>query len=118
MAEGIEEAESNSGSGAVDATTSMLSAAMPCEIINPNIGSLKREFESYHNTIKCSDSSSPSPTETVLAQNNLSIDGIAHHQNRHQKQHKQPRHKQSTDEQEQSSPSQQQPINLKTEVNC
>lgn len=39
MAEGIEEAESNSGSSAGDATT-MLSAAMPCEL---------RDFIAYHN---------------------------------------------------------------------
>lgn len=39
MAEGIEEAESNSGSSAGDATT-MLSAAMPCEV---------RDFGAYHN---------------------------------------------------------------------
>lgn len=38
MAEGIEEAESNSGSSAGDAT--MLSAAMPCEV---------RDFGTYHN---------------------------------------------------------------------
>lgn len=38
MAEGLEEAD-NSNSCAGDATTSMLSAAMPCEM---------REFESYH----------------------------------------------------------------------
>lgn len=38
MAEGIEEADSNSGSSAGDAT--MLSAAMPCEV---------RDFGAYHN---------------------------------------------------------------------
>lgn len=41
MAEGIEEADSNSGSSAGDATT-MLSAAMPCEV---------RDFGAYHNQV-------------------------------------------------------------------
>lgn len=53
MAEGIEEAETNSSSGAGDATTSMLSAAMPCEV---------HEFETYHHqAIKRSVSTSPTP---------------------------------------------------------
>lgn len=53
MAEGIEEAETNSSSGAGDATTSMLSAAMPCEV---------HEFETYHHqSIKRSVSISPTP---------------------------------------------------------
>lgn len=47
MAEGVEEAESNSGGDA----TAMLGAAMPCETMSPNIGSLKREFEAYHSSI-------------------------------------------------------------------
>lgn len=47
MAEGVEEAESNSGGDAI----AMLGAAMPCETINPNIGSLKREFEAYHSAL-------------------------------------------------------------------
>lgn len=53
MAEGIEETETNSSSSAGDATASMLSAAMPCEV---------HEFESYHNqAIKRSVSTSPTP---------------------------------------------------------
>lgn len=50
MAEGVEEAESNSGGDAI----AMLGAAMPCETINPNIGALKREFEAYHSTLATS----------------------------------------------------------------
>lgn len=52
MAEGIEETETNSSSGAGDATASF-GAAMPCEV---------HEFESYHNqAIKRSVSTSPTP---------------------------------------------------------
>lgn len=50
MAEGVEEAESNSGGDAI----AMLGAAMPCETINPNIGALKREFEAYHSALATS----------------------------------------------------------------
>lgn len=49
MAEGVEEAESNSGGDAI----AMLGAAMPCETINP-IGALKREFEAYHSALATS----------------------------------------------------------------
>lgn len=125
MAEGIEEAENNSNSGAGDATTSMISAAMPCEIINPTIGSLKREFDSYHQSLKRSKTSSPSPTPplaTSILRHHHSPDPINyHHQQQQQpssKQRKQFKHYQIDDEQDnqsQSSP-QQQPINLKSEV--
>lgn len=57
MAEGVEEAESNSGGDA----TAMLGAAMPCETISPNIGNLKREFEAYHSSI----ASSSAPTTPI-----------------------------------------------------
>lgn len=63
MAEGIEEAETNSSSGAGDATTSMLSAAMPCEV---------HEFETYHHqAIKRSDSTSPTPKIMPLISQSL-----------------------------------------------
>lgn len=124
MAEGIEEAENNSNSGAGDATTSMISAAMPCEIINPTIGSLKREFDSYHQSLKRSKTSSPSPTPpltTSILRHHHSPDPINYHHQQQQpssKQRKQFKHYQIDDEQDnqsQSSP-QQQPINLKSEV--
>lgn len=138
MAEGIEEAENNSNSGAGDATTSMISAAMPCEIMNTTIGSLKREFDSYHQSLKRSkiSSSSPAPpTPPLILRHHPSPDPISYHhqqqqqqqsqQQQHQhenllssKQRKQSKHYQIDDEQEnqlRSSP-QQQPINLKSEV--
>lgn len=63
MAEGIEEAETNSSSGAGDATTSMLSAAMPCEV---------HEFETYHHqAIKRSVSTSPTPKIMPLISQSL-----------------------------------------------
>lgn len=69
MAEGVEEAESNSGGDATD----MLGAAMPCETISPKtIGGLKREFEAYHSTIatttssSTSSSTSPAPPQPPL----------------------------------------------------
>lgn len=56
MAEGVEEAESNSGGDAV----AMLGAAMPCETISPTtIGGLKREFEAYHSAISTSSPTTP-----------------------------------------------------------
>ena len=57
MAEGVEEAESNSGGDAA----AMLGAAMPCETISPTIGGLKREFEAYHSTIPSTTSPSTTP---------------------------------------------------------
>lgn len=63
MAEGIEEAETNSSSGAGDATTSMLSAAMPCEV---------HEFDTYHHqAIKRSVSTSPTPNIMPLMQQSV-----------------------------------------------
>lgn len=63
MAEGIEEAETNSSSGAGDATTSMLSAAMPCEV---------HEFDTYHHqAIKRSVSTSPTPNIMPLMQQSI-----------------------------------------------
>lgn len=67
MAEGIEETESNSGSAAGDAKTSMLGAAIPCDIISPAIGSLKREFESYHSAIATSKTMSMSPVSASMS---------------------------------------------------
>lgn len=58
MAEGVEEAESNSGGDA----TAMLGAAMPCETISPTtIGGLKREFAAYHSAISSSLPTTPTP---------------------------------------------------------
>lgn len=63
MAEGIEETETNSSSGAGDATTSMLSAAMPCEV---------HEFDTYHHqAIKRSVSTSPTPKIMPLMQQSV-----------------------------------------------
>lgn len=59
MAEGVEEAESNSGGDATD----MLGAAMPCETISPKtVGGLKREFEAYHSTIATTTTTAASTT--------------------------------------------------------
>lgn len=107
MAEGIEETESNSGSTGGDTKTSMLGAAIPCDIISPVIGSLKREFDSYsHSAITAATktmsvspiSPSMSPTHQLSENNNHQ-----HHHQHHQHSH----HHLS---------SQQQPINLKSEV--
>lgn len=65
MAEGIEEAESNSSTVVVagDAKTSMLGAAIPCDIITTSaIGSLKRDFNTYHHGTIGSAKTSASPT--------------------------------------------------------
>lgn len=70
MAEGIEETESNSGTAVVagDAKTSMLGAAIPCDIITTSaIGSLKREFDTYHHSIIGSAKTSASPTAIAAA---------------------------------------------------
>lgn len=57
MAEGVEEAESNSTSGSSDAPTSIISAAMPCDA---------RDFEFYHyQIIRRSKSISPPVTTTT-----------------------------------------------------
>lgn len=57
MAEGVDEAESNSGGE----STAMLGAVMPCETMSPSLGSLKREFEAYHSSIMPSAPATPIP---------------------------------------------------------
>lgn len=123
MAEGIEEAESNSGSsGTGDTTTNMLgAAAMPCEIINPSIGTLKREFDAYKNkitTISKSTTSSPSTTpipHTKEEQQRHSDHEDDDNSNDHPILDKRHSHRSSIHEQEEDEP-QEQPINLKSEV--
>lgn len=96
MAEGIEETESNSGSAAGDTKTSMLGATLPCDIMSPAIGSLKREFDSYHSGIAASKTMSISPVSAPMSPHQAPENN--HH---HIQQHLQ---------------AQQQPINLKSEV--
>lgn len=96
MAEGIEETESNSGSAAGDTKTSMLGATLPCDIMSPAIGSLKREFDSYHSAMAASKTMSISPVSAPMSPHQAPENN--HH---HIQQHLQ---------------AQQQPINLKSEV--
>lgn len=111
MAEGIEEAETNSSSGAGDATTSMLSAAMPCEV---------HEFDTYHHqAIKRSVSTSPAPKIMPLMQQSVrkahdqtDFEPMSQYLQQHRLHHQQrkaiaTKRKQSTEDTEEDNPKQQ-----------